>query len=340
MKKALYYKTLENGVVKCKLCPHYCLIGDNEHGLCNVRVNKQGELYSEFFEKVTAVGLDPIEKKPLYHFYPGSTILSIGSLGCTMRCLFCQNYRISHPVPQSYDDTNLFTVKAIVKLASKQENNIGIAFTYNEPGTFYEYMISVAKLAQPLGLKTVMVTNGYINREPLEALIPYIDAFNVDLKAFSESFYKSITQSQLGPVKKTISQIALSHKHLEITNLVIPGMNDNYAEFEEMTRWIAAETGDRTVLHISRYFPNFQMKIESTPINLLLDLYEIAKKHLKYVYLGNVFNVAKDTTYCDQCNNTLIVRESGKTLITGLDLHGNCLKCGNHVIDQMYYHAH
>jgi len=340
MKKALYYKTLENGVVKCKLCPHYCLIGDNEHGLCNVRVNKQGELYSEFFEKVTAVGLDPIEKKPLYHFFPGSTILSVGSLGCTMRCLFCQNYRISHPVPQSYDDTNLFTVKAIVKLAREQENNIGIAFTYNEPGTFYEYMISVAKLAQPIGLKTVMVTNGYINREPLEALIPYIDAFNVDLKAFSESFYKSITQSQLGPVKKTIKQIALSHKHLEITNLVIPGMNDNYAEFEEMTRWIAGETGDRTVLHISRYFPNFQMKIESTPINLLLDLYEIAKKHLKYVYLGNVFNVAKDTTYCDQCNNTLIVRESGKTLITGLDLQGNCLKCGNHVIDQMYYHAH
>jgi len=340
MKKALYYKTLENGVVKCKLCPHYCLIGDNEHGLCNVRVNKQGELYSEFFEKVTAVGLDPIEKKPLYHFFPGSTILSVGSLGCTMRCLFCQNYRISHPVPQSYDDTNLFTVKAIVKLASKQENNIGIAFTYNEPGTFYEYMISVAKMAQPIGLKTVMVTNGYINREPLEALIPYIDAFNVDLKAFSESFYKSITQSQLGPVKKTIKQIASSQKHLEITNLVIPGMNDNYAEFEEMTRWIAAETGDRTVLHISRYFPNYQMKIESTPINLLLDLYEIAKKHLKYVYLGNVFNVAKDTTYCDQCNNTLIVRESGKTLITGLDLHGNCLKCGNHVIDQMYFHAH
>jgi len=181
MKRALYYKTLENGIVKCKLCPHYCVIGDNEHGLCNVRINKKGNLYSELFEKVTAMGLDPIEKKPLYHFYPGSKILSIGSLGCTMKCMFCQNYRISQATPESYNQPNSYSVDSIVKLASKQAGNIGIAFTYNEPGTFYEYMIEVAKLAIPAGLKTVMVTNGYINREPLEALIPYIDAFNVDL---------------------------------------------------------------------------------------------------------------------------------------------------------------
>jgi len=197
-------------------------------------------------------------------------------------------------------------------------------------------MISVAKLAQPLGLKTVMVTNGYINREPLEELIPFIDAFNVDLKAFSESFYKLITNSKLAPVKKTIIRISSSHKHLEITNLVIPGMNDNYAEFEEMVRWIAGETGDRTVLHISRYFPNYQMQIESTPINILLDLFAIAKKHLKYVYLGNVFDIERDTTHCDQCNNTLIVRNPAKTLITGLDKMGNCTQCGNHVLDHVY----
>ncbi|HEY3388072.1 MAG TPA: radical SAM protein, partial [Prolixibacteraceae bacterium] len=163
----------------------------------------------------------------------------------------------------------------------------------------------------------------------------FIDAFNVDLKAFSESFYKSITNSRLAPVKKTISRIAASQKHLEITNLVIPGMNDNYSEFEEMVRWIAAEAGDRTVLHISRYFPNFQMQIASTPINILLDLYEIAKKHLKYVYLGNVFDIARDTTYCDRCSNTLIVREPGRTMISGLDKLGNCTKCGNHVIDHL-----
>ena len=225
----------------------------------------------------------------------------------------------------------------MVKLAIKQPDNIGIAFTYNEPGTFYEYMIEVAQLAKPFGLKTVMVTNGYINRKPLEALIPFIDAFNVDLKAFSESFYKSITQSRLLPVKQTISRIAASQKHLEITNLVIPGMNDNIAEFEEMVRWIAGETGDNTVLHLSRYFPDFQLTIASTPINLLLDLYEIAKKHLKYVYLGNVFNSTTDTTYCDNCENTLILRESGHVTMPGLTKNGDCNQCGVHVLDHTYY---
>lgn len=339
MKKALYYKALENGIVKCKLCPHYCLIGDNEHGFCNVRINKGGILYSEIFEKVTAVALDPIEKKPLYHFYPGTKILSIGSLGCNMKCRFCQNYRISQSTPQNFEDTNLLSVKSVVNLALKQSENIGIAFTYNEPGTFYEYMIEVAKLAKPAGLKTVMVTNGYINREPLEAIIPYIDAFNVDLKAFSDSFYKTIIQARLAPVKKTISRIALSQKHLEITNLVIPGMNDNFDEFEDMVRWIASETGDRTVLHISRYFPHYQMNLAGTPINTLLDLYTIAKKHLKYVYLGNVLDTSRDTTYCDKCNSTLIIRNPGKTLISGMDKQGNCIKCGNHIMDYIYLEA-
>src|SRR5512133_2661325 len=141
MKRALYYKTLDNGIVKCNLCPHYCLIGDNDHGFCNVRLNKGGILYSEIFEKVTAVALDPIEKKPLYHFYPGTKILSIGSLGCNMKCHFCQNYRISQSIPQNFEGASLLSVKSVVNLALKQSENIGIAFTYNEPGTFYEYMI-------------------------------------------------------------------------------------------------------------------------------------------------------------------------------------------------------
>ena len=326
----------KNGKVHCHLCPHHCLIKDGQTGICQVRRNVHGTLQVETYGRLAAVHLDPIEKKPLYHFYPGSKILSIGSLGCTMKCMFCQNYRISQATPESYNQPNSYSVDSIVKLASKQAGNIGIAFTYNEPGTFYEYMIEVAKLAIPAGLKTVMVTNGYINREPLEALIPYIDAFNVDLKAFSESFYKSITQSRLSPVKKTIQRIALSKKHLEITNLVIPGMNDNYAEFEEMVRWISKETGDQTPLHISRYFPDYQLKIASTPINLLLDLYEIAKKHLKYVYLGNVVDTSRDTTFCHECNHTLIIREPDKTIITGLDMNGNCTNCGNHVLDYIH----
>jgi len=335
MKKALYYKTLENGIVKCQLCPHHCLIEVNGYGICKVRINKEGNLYIELFEKVISVSLDPIEKKPLYHFYPGTKILSVGSLGCTMKCLFCQNYKISQSNPENYNQTYSLSPEALIKLTGKKSGNIGIAFTYNEPITFYEYVLNVAKLAKQNGLKTVMVTNGFINRKPLEELIPFIDAFNVDLKGFSDSFYKLMTQSRLEPVKKTIRNIVGSKKHLEITNLVIPGLNDNIAEFEEMVRWIAGETGERTVLHISRYFPNYQLKIASTPIILLHDLYEIAKKHLKYVYLGNVVDAARDTTYCEKCNNTLIIRGSAETVIVGLNEKGNCTKCGFHVLDHI-----
>jgi len=333
MKQALYYKLLGNDIVKCTLCPHNCMIKDNDRGFCNVRINKGGILYSEFFEKVTAVALDPIEKKPLYHFYPGTKILSVGSFGCNMKCLFCQNHQISQAIPDNYDHPKSLGVQSLIDLALQQAENIGIAFTYNEPGTFYEYMIETARLAKPAGLKTVMVTNGYINREPLEVLIPFIDAFNVDLKAFSDSFYKTITRSRLAPVKNTITRIAAAHKHLEITNLVIPGMNDNYDEFEDMVRWIAAETGDQSVLHLSRYFPSYLMKIQGTPVNTLNDLFDIAKKHLKYVYLGNIVDTPRDTTFCDKCNNALIIRMPGNVVISGMDKKGNCMNCGNHVVD-------
>jgi pyruvate formate lyase activating enzyme len=335
MKNALYYEKLKNGVVKCKLCPHYCIIGEEDHGICNVRINHKGILYNELFEKVASFGFDPIEKKPLYHFYPGSKILSIGALGCNLRCSFCQNYRISQISPDEFENTQLYTAESIVKIARESKGNIGIAFTYNEPVTFYEYMLQVSGYARKYNLKTVMVTNGYINRQPLEELIPFIDAFNVDIKAFSEGFYREITQSRLAPVKKAIKAIASSKSHLELTNLVIPGLNHNSAEFEEMTKWIAAEIGDRTVLHISRYFPSYHLRIEATPINTLLDLYDIAKKHLKFVYLGNIIDNARETTYCDKCNEKLIVREAYKTSIIGLDKQGNRAHCGNHVIDYM-----
>lgn len=335
MKKALYYEKLEHGLVKCKLCPHYCLIADNDHGICNVRINHAGDLYNELFAKVSSLGLDPIEKKPLYHYYPGSKILSIGALGCNLKCPFCQNYRISQISPEEYEHTTLYTTEKIIQIAREADNNIGVAFTYNEPVTFYEYMLQIAAYAKEFDLKTVMITNGFINRQPLEELIPFIDAFNVDLKAFSEGFYKEITQSRLAPVKKTIKSIAHAGKHLEITNLVIPGLNDNRREFEEMVKWIANEISDRTVLHISRYYPAFQMKIELTPLNTLLELFEIAKNYLKYVYLGNIIEKIYETTFCDKCNEELIVREALKTKLVGLDTYGNCLHCRNHVIDYM-----
>lgn len=335
MKQASYYKSLGNGIVRCTLCPHYCLITDGERGICYVRHNLSGFLYTELFEKVSAIGVDPIEKKPLYHFYPGSKILSVGSLGCNMKCSFCQNYRISQTDPKALGLLKTHTAEEIVKMALEIPGNIGIAFTYNEPGIFYEYMLNISELAKNAGLITVMVTNGYINRKPLEELLPVMDAFNVDLKAFTESFYSEITRSKLEPVKKTIARITAAKKHLEITNLVIPGLNDDYTDFETMVKWIAQEIGNQTVLHISRYFPNYKLRIDSTPIKTLLDLFEIASRHLKFVYLGNVMDSIRDTTYCDQCGQILITREGFQTEIIGLDQKGNCTNCGNHMIDHI-----
>ena len=333
MERSLFFKTLDDGIVKCQLCPHGCLIGNNEHGFCNTRVNQDGNLYTETFGKLTAISLDPIEKKPLYHFFPGTKIFSIGSFGCTLKCSFCQNSGISQVVPGNFKQTANYAPETIVKLAMAKPGNIGIAFTYNEPTTFYEYMLSTAELAVKQGLKIVMVTNGYINPKPLETLLPYMDAFNVDLKAFTDNFYQTVTQSTLVPVKKAIKQIVNSKRHIEITNLVIPGLNDNIKEFEEMVRWIAGETGNRTVLHLSRYFPNYQLEISPTPIHLLHELYETAKKHLKFVYLGNVIDTERNTTYCDRCGNKLIVRELSNTIIMGIDKHGNCTKCGNLILE-------
>ena len=333
MNEAIYYKSLEGGKVKCQLCPHSCVLENQEQGICKVRTNRDGVLIGDNYGKVTAIHVDPIEKKPLYHFYPGSKILSIGSYGCTMKCLFCQNCDISQASTGKIAPNQSYSAQSIINLAAEKLDIIGIAFTYNEPTTWYEFMLAIAEKANVENFKTVMVTNGYIHRKPLEKLIPCIDAFNVDLKSFTERFYQLVTQSALEPVKKAIKMITAAKKHLEITNLVVPKMNDDEAEFEEMVKWIAGETGERTVLHISRYFPNYQMNMPSTPIETLNRLYEIAQKHLKHVYLGNVSDKDRNSTYCDKCGKLLIDRSTYGVEIKGLDLNGNCIKCGNHVID-------
>lgn len=335
MKNALYYDKIGDGIVRCKLCPHLCIINEGKRGTCRVRKNKEGDLYTEIFEKVSSYGVDPIEKKPLYHFFPGTDILSIGAIGCNLRCSFCQNYRISQISPDDFGNLILFTAKEIVDKALSINSNLGIAFTYNEPGTFFEYMVDISKIAVEKGLKTVMVTNGYINREPLDELLPLINAFNIDLKAFSEGFYKRITKSKLLPVKRSIKRVAESGNHLEITNLVIPGLNDDYEEFEEMVKWIANETGKETPFHISRYFPYFQKHIEATPINTLIELHEIANKYLNYVYLGNVNDYDRGSTICPSCKITVITRHSYNTELAALDKEGNCTNCGHHIIDHI-----
>jgi pyruvate formate lyase activating enzyme len=303
------------------------MLSPDQLGNCKVRTNKNGILYTEVYNKVAALGSDPIEKKPLYHFFPGKNILSIGEVGCNLHCNFCQNHRISQCEAKQFSGFHNISSKQIVKEALKTYNNIGIAYTYNEPFTFYEFLIETAILAKSKGLKNVVVSNGYINAEPLKKLLPFIDAFNVDLKAFSEEFYHKNTKGKLQPVLETLKIIARNKTHLEITKLIIPGLNDNKNEFEKMVKWIATELGDETPLHLSRYYPQFKMNIMPTPLETLNLLFDVAKQHLKYVFLGNVSDMEKSSTYCNACGELLIRRNQYKTELLGISEDGKCKSC-------------
>jgi pyruvate formate lyase activating enzyme len=220
-------------------------------------------------------------------------------------------------------------------MMSDGEDNIGVAYTYNEPTIFFEYMMATARKVREAGLWNVAVTNGFINPHPLEEMLEYIDAFNVDLKAFSDDFYRRVTSSQLKPVLDTILAIHNKGRHLELTNLVVTGLNDQEETFEEMVKWIAGELGPDTPLHLSRYFPNFEMDSPSTPVATLLRFYEIASKHLYYVYLGNVEASTGRQTLCPNCHHVVIDRRGYQTYKSGLDLEGNCRNCGRHIIDNV-----
>jgi pyruvate formate lyase activating enzyme len=327
--EAQWYLPLSDEQVQCTLCPHNCILKEGKSGICRVRINQEGKLITEVYGFVSSLNFDPIEKKPLYHFYPGSTILSIGTYGCNLRCFFCQNCTISQTAAEPELPRTFYSPEQIVGIALKKPGNIGIAFTYNEPIVWYEYMYDIARLAKKAGLKTVMVTNGFINTQPLGELLQYMDAFSVDLKAFNEEFYIKVTSSKLEPVKETLKQISRAGKHLEVVNLVIPDLNDDEASFTAMVNWIAAEIGRETVFHISRYFPSYKLTTEATPISSIRMLKRLAEKELSYVYTGNMY-AEKNDTLCLQCKNLLISRHSYSTSIVGLDEDGRCKSCGNY----------
>ena len=334
--EAQYYTRLENKKVRCGLCPHNCIINNGKSGICKVRVNKNGVLTTENYGIVSSIGFDPIEKKPLYHFYPGSEILSVGSLGCNLQCDFCQNWQISQTSVSDFKrNSKEYKSSEIIELALSGENNAGIAYTYNEPTVFFEYMLEIAIDAHEKGLKNVMVTNGFIKKEPLDNLNQYIDAYSVDLKAFINDFYIDFTKSQLAPVNKTLINIAKTDKHLEITNLVIPGLNDSPEQFNEMVKWIKENLGKKTILHISRYYPAYKLKKEPTSVDKMLQLYEIAKEYLEYVYLGNLLLPEGNNTFCSGCNELLIERKGYLTNIVAINKQGNCSACGNHILDHI-----
>lgn len=327
MHKAEYFETHKDNLVKCTLCPHNCVIKSGGFGICRVRKNVDGVLYSEVYGKVSGYSFDPIEKKPLYHFHPGSNILSVGTHGCNLKCQFCQNCEISQPRLNGFTNYKTIFNDRILNDSLSNSYNKGLAFTYNEPTVWFEFMRDLAVDNKKNGLLNVMVSNGFINVKPLEEILEYIDAFNIDLKAFSEEFYKKNTKSTLLPVLETLETIKKANKHLEITNLIIPEENDNKTAFKEMVYWISDTLGENTVLHLSRYFPNYNFTKPPTSPEKLFELYEIASEYLNYVYLGNINLEAGNDTYCPSCKTKVIRRLGYSTQITGLDRDGNCSKC-------------
>lgn len=329
--EALFYNRLEENKVQCSLCPHFCIIREGQSGICHVRSNKGGKLFSEVYGHVSCIQSDPIEKKPLFHFYPGSKILSVGSFGCNLKCRFCQNSSISQTSIVDEKPQMKYSPEQIVELAANIPGNTGIAFTYNEPFVWFEYMLDIARLANKAGLKTAIITNGYINSDPLNLILPYIDAFNIDLKGFNEDFYIKMTSSNIDPVLQVLRQIKTAGKHLEITNLIIPGMNDDDTSISSMSSWIATELSTDTVLHLSRYFPDFKLTVEATPAATILKAQRIAKQFLTYVYTGNLYSETNNT-FCKNCNNLLISRHSYNIVLSGLDSKGNCNSCGTNFL--------
>ncbi len=319
MREAQYYLKESNRKVKCLLCPHYCLIEPESSGICRTRTNIDGILYARNYGKTVTISMDPIEKKPLYHYYPGKDILSIGPNSCNMRCDFCQNYAIS----QLDSNTTELSPQNLLDLCLKH-NVPFVAYTYTEPLTWFEYILDASQLLLAHDIKSVLVTNGFINPEPLAELLPTIDAMNIDLKGMSDDFYRSLCTGRLQPVLDTIK--AASEKcHIEITNLLIPGENDTPEMIDALIDFLSDISPD-IPLHFSRYFPQYKRHNQPTPTKSLETAFEKAKKKLNYVYLGNVLTTDEGNTYCPNCNALLVERKNYNTLIH--KLQGNrCSVC-------------
>ncbi|MFW6266117.1 MAG: AmmeMemoRadiSam system radical SAM enzyme [Halanaerobiales bacterium] len=321
--EAEYYKKINGNTIKCELCPHNCTIKKGETGLCQVRKNDNGTLYTKNYASITSAGFDPIEKKPLYHFFPGSQIFSLGSYGCNFSCKFCQNWRISQKKPSTKETLPEETVELARKKGVKS-----IAYTYSEPMVWFEYVKETSSLAKRYNIKNVLVTNGFINQQPLEDLLPYIDAANVDLKSFRSQFYNKYSGGSLKPVKNTI-KIMAKKIHLEVTTLLISGLNTSEKELKDLFGWLS-DIDNEIPLHLSRYFPNYKMDRPPTKLSDMESAYRLAKKYLDYVYLGNIKSSKKNNTYCPQCGKLLIRRNifNSKNKITH---KGKCPSCGKKI---------
>jgi pyruvate formate lyase activating enzyme len=316
-----------NGKSECLLCPHYCKLVPGRSGICGVRKNTGNSIELQTYGVLSGFSLDPVEKKPLYHFFPGYNILSAGSYGCNMRCDFCQNYHISQKIPEKY--SRKISPENLVEAAKSADRNVGLAFTYNEPIIWFEFMRDTAVLAKEAGLYTVMVSNGFVNPDPLTEIIGFIDGFNIDLKAFNSKFYRKLAGADIEPVKESLKQISGSGRHMEITTLIIPGQNDDEKEMAEETGWIAGELGRNVPFHISRYFPVYKRNDPPTDEETIGKLARIAAQNLDHVYIGNSFSEDGQNTSCPNCGVTVTMRTGYKTKLVNLDDEGRCTGCGN-----------
>ncbi|MFU8795451.1 MAG: AmmeMemoRadiSam system radical SAM enzyme [Dethiobacteria bacterium] len=328
MHKALYFQ-VEQDKVRCLLCPKYCLLGEGQIGLCGVRTLEAGILYAANYGCLAAANWDPIEKKPLYHYYPGHEILSLGTIGCNFHCTFCQNWTLARgKQEQCVEMIKPDAVLAMLKREGGPKNVIGVAYTYNEPMVWYEFVLETSRLLHQHGYRNVLVTNGFINPEPLSELLPYIDAMNIDVKGFTDRFYRKYCKGEKEPVIKTV-ETAVNYCHVEVTCLLIPTLNDDPAEQEELARWLSGLNPD-CVLHYSRYFPQYKLELPPTPVSVMEETLEIARRYLRYVYPGNIDLPGASDTFCPHCQNLLIARNGYRIKILGL-VEQHCNNCGNAV---------
>ena len=323
----MLYSPLEEGKVRCYLCNHHCIISPSKRGICGVRENQEGKLYTLVFGRAISLNVDPIEKKPIFHLYPGSTSFSIATVGCNFRCLQCQNHEISQmPADQGRIDGSTVAPSKIVSLA-KEHRCQSISYTYTEPTIYFEYAYETAALASKDGIKNIFVTNGYMTEEALKTIQPYLDAANVDLKSFQEKFYKEICGSRLKPVLENLKLMREMGIWVEITTLVIPTLNDSDKEFEEIAQFIVS-LGPEVPWHISAFYPTYKMlNLPRTPASLLQRAREIGiKAGLRYVYWGNIPGEEGEDTFCPQCGRKVIERV-GFRVVKNDVVKGECLHC-------------
>jgi pyruvate formate lyase activating enzyme len=307
-KEARFYKKIDGGGIECRLCPRHCFVTDLERGYCGVRENRQDVYYSLVYGLPCSLNVDPIEKKPLFHFYPGTTALSLATAGCNVNCKFCQNWEISQSRPEQTDNIDL-PPQAAVDIALR-ERTPNIAYTYSEPVVFYEYMYDIAALGKDNGIRSVMITGGYIEKEPLNEIIPLMDAIKIDLKSIREEYYKNIVSGELKPVLETLIQIKNAGVWLEIVYLVVPTLNDTPEEFRDLARWIKEYLGRDVPVHFSRFHPQYLLKnLPPTPQKTLENAYDVCRAEgLNFVYLGNLPGHPAESTYCPYCGELLIER--------------------------------